>query len=89
MPTKIKKRDGTFEDYVESKIVAGVKRAGATAEQAARVGKEVTQKVAAKALITAEELSSIVVSTLAKINKAASEAFVKFKETKLKAKKKK
>jgi transcriptional regulator NrdR family protein len=88
MPTKVKKRDGTFEDYVEAKVVAGVKRAGATADQAARVGKEVSQKVAGKALITAEELSSMVVSTLAKINKDASAAFVKFKDTKTKAKKK-
>jgi transcriptional regulator NrdR family protein len=88
MPCKVKKRDGTFEDYVESKVVAGVKRAGATADQAARVGKEVTQKVAAKALITAEELASMVVSTLAKINKTAAEGYVKFRETKAKAKKK-
>lgn len=88
MPPKVKKRDGTFEDYVESKVVAGVKRAGATADQAARVGKEVTQKVAAKALITAEELAGMVVSTLAKINKTASEAYVKFRDTKAKTKKK-
>jgi len=88
MPTKVKKRDGTFEDYVESKVVAGVKRAGATADQAARVGKEVTQKVAAKALITSEELASMVVSTLAKINKDASTAYLKFRDTKAKAKKK-
>jgi transcriptional regulator NrdR family protein len=88
MPIKVKKRDGTFEDYVEAKVVAGVKRAGATADQATRVGKEVSQKVAGKALITAEELSSMVVSTLAKINKEASGAFVKFKDTKTKTKKK-
>ena len=89
MPTRVKKRDGTFEDFVETKIAAGIKRAGATAEEAARVAKEVALKIAGKAVITAEELSSMVVAALAKINKAAAEAFAKFRDTKIKAKKKK
>jgi transcriptional regulator NrdR family protein len=89
MPTKVKKRDGTFEDFMEAKIVAGVRRAGATAEEAARVAKEVAQKLAGKMQITAEELSDMIVAALAKVNKAASAAFMKFRDTKLKAKKKK
>jgi transcriptional regulator NrdR family protein len=88
MPTKIKKRDGTTEDYTESKIVTGVKKAGATAEQAVRVSREVTQKLAGKAFVTAEELSGMVISTLALINKNASEAFAKFRDAKVKTKKK-
>lgn len=86
---KIKKRDGSFEAFVESKIVATVKKAGATAEEAARVAKEVSAKVAHKAEVTAEELSDMVVASLKKVNKAAADEFVKFREKKLKAKKKK
>ena len=41
---KIKKRDGKFEDFMESKIVGGAKKAGATAEEAAHVAKEVAEK---------------------------------------------
>jgi hypothetical protein len=42
----IRKRDGRIEDYVESKIVAGVKKTGATTAEAAQVVKEVSTKVA-------------------------------------------
>jgi transcriptional regulator NrdR family protein len=86
---KIKKRDGKFEEFVESKIVAVVKKAGATAEEAARVAKEVAQKVAHKTEVTAEELSNMVVTSLKKVNKAAADKFVKHRDEKLKAKKKK
>ena len=86
---KIKKRDGRFEEFVESKIVAGVKKAGATAEEAAHVVKEVSEKVTHKAEVTAEELSNMVVTSLRKVNKAAADKFVKHRDEKLKAKKKK
>lgn len=86
---KIKKRDGRTEDYVESKIVAGVKKAGATAKEAEQVAKEVTAKLAHRTEIAAHELSDIVVTSLKKVNKKASDEFVKFRVDKLKAKKKK
>jgi transcriptional regulator NrdR family protein len=86
---KVKKRVGRIEEYVESKIVAGVKKAGATAEEATQVAKEVTEKVAHKTEVSAEELSTLVVTSLRKVNKKASEEFVKFRDNKLKAKKKK
>jgi len=86
---KVKKRDGRYEELVESKIVAGVKKAGATAEEAVKVAKEVSLKVANKAEVTAEELSNVVVSSLKKVNKAVADEFVKFRDKKLKAKKKK
>jgi len=85
---KIKKRDGRFEEFVESKIVAGVKKAGATAEEAAHVAKEVSKKIAHKTEVTAEELANMVVTSLKKINKAAADKFVKHRDEKLKAKKK-
>ena len=86
---KVKKRDGGFEEFIESKIVAGVKKAGATAEEAAQVAKEVSLKVANKAEVTAEELSNMVVTSLRKANKAVADEFVRFRDKKLKVKKKK
>jgi transcriptional regulator NrdR family protein len=86
---KVKKRDGGFEQFIESKIVAGVKKAGATAEEAAQVTKEVSLKVANKAEVTAEELSNMVVTSLRKVNKAVADEFEKFRDKKLKVKKKK
>lgn len=85
---KVKKRDGSFEAFVESKIVAAVKKAGATAEEATRVAKEVSAKVARKVEVTADELSDMVVASLKKVNKAAADEFAKVKDKKLKAKKK-
>ena len=86
---KVKKRNGKIEEFVESKIVAGAKRAGATAEQGARVAKEVAGKVAHKTEVTAEEMSEMVVASLKKVNKAAADEFVKFRDRKIKAKNKK
>ena len=84
---KIKKRDGRIEEYIESKIVAGVKKAGATAKEATQVVKEVIEKVAHKGEVTAEELSTMVVTSLRKVNKKAAEEFAKFRDNKLKPKK--
>ena len=86
---KIKKRDGRLEEYLESKIITGVKKAGATAEEAVHVVKEVAEKIAHKGEVTAEELSTMVVVSLRKVNKKAADEFVKFRDNKLKAKKKK
>jgi len=86
---KVKKRSERIEEYVESKIINGVKKAGATAEEAARVAKEVADKVAHKGEVTAEELSTMVVASLGKVNKKAAEEFVKFRDRKLKEKKQK
>lgn len=85
----MKKRDGKWEEYVESKVVAAAKASGATAREAAQVAKEVTAKLAKKAEVDAEELSEIVVKTIEKVNKAAAKEFVRFRDGKLKAKKKK
>ncbi|MGD0396889.1 MAG: ATP cone domain-containing protein [Nitrososphaerales archaeon] len=86
---KVKKRSGTWEEYVESKVEAAAKAAGATAKEAAQVAKEITAKLAKRTEITAEELSEAVVRTIEKVNRAAGKEFVRFRDSKLKAKKKK
>ena len=85
---KIRKRDGRIEDYLESKIVAGARKAGATAKEAAQVAKDVTLRTARQAEVTAEELSTMVVTSLSKINQKASDTFVNFRDNKLKLRKK-
>ena len=84
---KVKKRDGKWEKYLESKIVAGAKASGATAEEAAQVAKQVTAKLAKKTEVTAEELSETVAKAIEKVNKAAAKEFVRFRDSKLKSKK--
>jgi len=85
---KVKKRDGKIEEFVESKIVTGVKKAGASAGEAAHVAKEISEMVAHKVEVTAEELSNMVVTSLRKVNKAAADEFIKFRDKKIKAKRK-
>lgn len=85
---KVRKRDGGVEEFVESKIVSGVRKAGATAKEATHVAKEVSEKVAHRAEVTAEELSNMVVTSLRNVDKKAAEEFVRFRDNKLKAKKK-
>lgn len=88
---KIKKRDGRFEEFNESKIVAGIKKAGATVEEAGAVAKKVAENSARNAdealkigEFTTTELSRMVAAELAEINKAASDEFIKFRDNKLK-----
>ena len=84
---KVKKRSGKFEEFVESKIAAGVKKAGATAEEAERVVKAVSWDLVYETEITAEELSNMVVRSLKKINKTVADEFVKYRDHKLRTKK--
>jgi transcriptional regulator NrdR family protein len=86
---QVKKRNGRIEEFVESKIATGVRKAGATAEEAAEVAKDVSAKVAHRVEVTAAEMSTMVVTSLRKVNRKASAEFVKFRDTKLKAKTKK
>ena len=85
---EVKKRDGSLEEFVESKIVAGVKKAGATAEQAGRVAKEVSEKGARKTEVAAEDNAEKVGTPPKKANKKAADEFVKFRDNKIKSKKK-
>jgi len=79
---KVKKRIGKTEEYLESKIIAGSKKAGATIEDAEKVAKEVSMKVEKMAVVDAERLSDMVVESLRKVNKAAADGFNKFRREK-------
>jgi transcriptional regulator NrdR family protein len=84
--TQVKKRDGTTEQFILSKIETGIKKAGATAQQAVQVAKEITKKTAGKVDVAAADLSDWVVVELRKVNKKAADAFAKFRDRKMKAK---
>jgi len=80
----ITETNSDFSAAAMSAAEASVLRA---AEEAARVTKDVAEKVAHRGEVSAEELSGLVIASLRKVNKKASEEFVKFRNNKLKAKK--
>ena len=80
---RIKKRSGRFEEFLESKIVTSVRKAGASAKEADHVAKQVSKMVAPKREVTADELSNMVAISLRKVNKAAAGNFTKFRDIKL------
>jgi transcriptional regulator NrdR family protein len=86
---QVKKRDGGIQDFVQSKLEASVKKAGATAEQATQVAKLVAKKVANKIEVTSAKLSDYVVAALRKINKKAADAYAAYRDRKLKQKEQK
>lgn len=77
---KVKKRDGSLEEFMELKILTACKKAGATAKEAADVAKNVSMKVVKKTVVTSEEIAKMVVDSLKKANKTAADAFVKFRK---------
>ena len=80
---RVKKRDGIIEEYMESKIVTSVKRAGASDKEAARVAKAVSRMVAHKRVVTSDALSDMVAASLLKVNKSAAGNYIKFRDIKL------
>ena len=83
---KVRKRDGRLEEFDESKIASGVRKAGATVEESEYIAQEVSAKVAYVTDVASDELSDMVVASLSKINKAEAEKFVQARDEKLKGK---
>jgi len=79
---KVKKKGGNLEEFMENKIVAGVKKAGVTAKEAVDVAREVSGKAVKKTVVTTEEIAKMVVDSLKKENKKVADAFVKFRKGK-------
>ena len=77
---KVKKRDGTTEDFMKSKIINGCKKAGANAKQAARVAGEVAVKATRFTIVTTDEIAKSVVISLEKVNKKAADAYRNFRK---------
>ncbi|MFH1399033.1 MAG: hypothetical protein ABIG95_02890 [Candidatus Woesearchaeota archaeon] len=82
--TKVKKKGGGFEEFKESKIVAVCQKAGASAAEAAQVGKEVTIKVAKMAIVPAEKIFEFVQGSLRRVNKGAADSYKRFRKQKTK-----
>ena len=80
---RVKKRSGKLEEYLESKIVTGVRKAGASAKEAEHVAKQVSKMVAHKRVVTADALSDMVAASLLKVNKSAAGNYIKFRDIKL------
>jgi len=71
----VKKRDGSVEEFNLSKIVSGCEKAGATSEQSLCVAQELLTSVKDVSEVSAENLSSKVISELKKVNERASRAY--------------
>ena len=84
---RVKKSGGRTEEFDASYISAGVAKAGAKVKEAVQVAKEVSQQVARRSEITAQELSEIVAKTLRKINNTAANEFVRYRDEHRKGKK--
>jgi transcriptional regulator NrdR family protein len=80
---KVKKRNGKIEEYLESKIVTSVERAGANDKEAAHVVKEISKKLAHKRVVTSDDLSNMVAASLSKVNKAAAGNYIKYRDIKI------
>jgi len=80
---RVKKRSGRFEEFIESKIVTAVQKAGASAKEAEHVAKRVSKMVAHKREVTSDDLSNMVAASLSRVNKAAAGNFTKFRDIKL------
>jgi len=81
---KVKKKDGSIEEFMKEKIIEGCKRAGTTAEQAMEVAEEVTKKVTKMATVTTDKIADLVLNSLDRINKMAADAYRKFRKMKYK-----
>ena len=80
---KVKKRDGKIEEYLESKVVTSIRRAGASDKEAARVAKQVSKMVAHRRVITSDDLADMVIASLIKVNKSAAGNYIKFRDIKI------
>jgi transcriptional regulator NrdR family protein len=80
---KVKKRSGRLEEFIESKIITAVRKAGASAKEAQHVADQVSKKVAPKTEVSANDLSNMVAASLSKVNKSAAGNFTKFRDIKL------
>jgi len=77
---KVKKRDGRIEEFKLSKIVAGCEKAGSSPGQALCIAGELVAAVGERSVVTAEELSSKVITELKKVNEEAAKAFEEYRE---------
>ena len=84
MPPKVKKRDGTLEDFVPDKVFRVVMATGLEETDAHKVSANISAWIKAQ---TTPEISSLqvrdaVVSELAKFSKPAHDLFVWYESTK-------
>ncbi|HXX72078.1 MAG TPA: nuclear transport factor 2 family protein [Candidatus Acidoferrales bacterium] len=83
--TRVRRRDGKAAEFDPANVSAGVAKAGASVREAVKVAKEVSLKVSRRREISAEELSGMVATELRKVNRAAAEEFVRYRNDKARA----
>lgn len=78
MPLKVRKNDGSLEDFDRAKISNGAMKSGATAEQAEQVASQVeawAQTAAVDSIIGTAEIRTKLLEVLRALNPQAAAAF--------------
>ena len=75
---KVRKRDGSEEDFNPVKIVAAVVRAGASVELADKISKEVEEKFKDKDVVESKEIREFVLSKLKEGEPPAYENWLRY-----------
>ncbi len=75
---KVKKRDGSEEDFNPVKIVAAVVRAGASVELADKISKEVEEEFKEKEVVSSQEIRDFVLAKLKEMEPPAYENWLRY-----------
>lgn len=78
MNIKVKKRDGSIENYDPGKMIRVVKAAGLTEEEAQQLGDAVTAELTKreKSMVTSVQIRDSIIVEIQKINKTAANKFI-------------
>lgn len=80
---KVQKQDGTLEDFNRSKIVNGVLKAGATAEQAEKVASEIETwlpTVAVEGVVKSTDIRTKGLEVLSQVNPEVASKFQSYQK---------
>ncbi len=75
---KVRKRDGSEEDFNPVKIVAAVVRAGASVELADKISKEVEEKFKGVETVNSSEIREFVLTRLKESEPSAYESWLRY-----------
>ncbi|OGM19007.1 hypothetical protein A2686_03775 [Candidatus Woesebacteria bacterium RIFCSPHIGHO2_01_FULL_38_10] len=81
---RVKKKDGSEEDFDKGKITAGVIKSGASEEEAEKVVQEVEiwANTVEGGVVSTDEIAAKVVESLLGVNLKASTSFEEYRKTK-------
>lgn len=84
MDTKVIKRDGTFEEYDEAKVMKVAVACGLEAEQAKTMSQDITKWMKSHSVptVTSLQIRDAFLENLKKVNKSAADLYVWYESSK-------